>query len=130
VALALTGPWIGTHAMRLRLAALLFAAGFVVSLPAVLGPAGLQQLDRGSSDGPQVVRQYERLPELTRRSVRAGRGTAARGNDYRRYLALWQAGIVREFGPWGVLPAVLGSVLLLVALVLVARPLGPRSRLR
>jgi hypothetical protein len=128
VALALTGPWIGTHAMRLRLAALLFAAGFVVSLPAVLAPAGLQQLDRGSSDGPQVVRQYERLPELTRRSVRAGRGTAARGDDYRRYLALWQAGIVREFGPWGLLPAVLGSVLLLVALVLVARPLGRRLR--
>jgi hypothetical protein len=130
VALALTAPWIGTHAARLKLAALLFAAGFVVSLPAVLAPAGLQQLDRGSSDGPEVVRQYERLPELARRSARAGRGTAARTGDYRRYLALWQAGIVREFGPWGLLPALLGSVLLLAALVLVARPLGPRLRLR
>jgi hypothetical protein len=128
IVLALVGPWIGGRATRLRLAALLFAAGFVLSLPAVLAPAGMQQLDRGSSDGPQIARQYERLPELTRRSVRAGRSTAARADDYRRYLALWQAGVVREFGPWGVLPALLGTVLLLVALVLVARPLGRRLR--
>jgi hypothetical protein len=128
VALALVGPWVGARGGRLRLAALLFAVGFVLSLPAVLAPAGLQQLDRGASDGPQIVRQYERLPELTRRSVRAGRSTAARDDDYRRYLALWQAGIVREFGPWGLLPALLGTVLLLVALVLVARPLRPRLR--
>jgi hypothetical protein len=128
VALALTGPWIGARAARLRLAALLFAAGFVLSLPAVIAPAGVQQLDRGASDGPQIVRQYERLPELTRRSVRAGRSTAARDDDYRRYLALWQAGIVRELGPWGVLPALAGTALLLLALVLVARPIGSRLR--
>jgi hypothetical protein len=128
VALALVAPWIGTNATRLRLAALLFAAGFVLSLPAVLGPAGLQLLDRPGSDGPQIVRQYERLPELTRRSVRAARSTAARNDDYRRYLALWQAGITRQFGPPGLLPALLGTVLLVVALAFVARPLGPRLR--
>jgi hypothetical protein len=128
VVLALVAPWIGTRATRVRLAALLFAAGFVLSLPAVLAPAGLQQLDRPTSDGPQIVRQYELLPELTRRSVQASRSTAARNDDYRRYLALWQAGIVREFGPRGLLPALLGTVLLLVALVFVARPLGPGLR--
>jgi hypothetical protein len=128
VALALAGPWIGARSARLRLAALLFAVGFVLSLPAVIAPAGLQQLDRGASDGPQIVRQYERLPELARRSVRAGHSTAARGDDYRRYLALWQAGIVRELGPWGLLPALLGTALLVVALMFVARPLGPRLR--
>jgi hypothetical protein len=128
VALALVGPWIGARRGRLRLAALLFAAGFVLSLPAVLAPAGLQQLDRGASDGPRIALQYERLPELTRRSVRAGRSTAARNDDYRRYLALWQAGIVRELGPWGLLPALLGTGVLLVALVVVARPLAGRLR--
>jgi hypothetical protein len=130
VTLALVAPWIGTNRTRLRLAALLFAAGFVLSLPAVLAPVGTQLLERPGSDGPLIVRQYERLPELARRSVRAGRGTAARTDDYRRYLAPWQAGVVRELGPWGLLPALLGSVLLLVALVLVMRPLEPALRPR
>jgi hypothetical protein len=125
VALALVGPWIGTHARRLRIAALLFAAGFVLSFSAVLAPAGAQLLDRPISDGPQLVRQYAKLPELTRRSVRAGRSTAARDDDYRRYLALWQAGIVRQFGPLGLLPALLGTLGLVAALVWVARRLRP-----
>jgi hypothetical protein len=128
VALVLVAPWIGSNAARLRLAALLFAAGFVLSLPAVLAPAGLPLLERPGSDGPQIVRQYERLPELTRRSVRAGRSTAARNGDYRRYLALWQAGVVRRFGASGLLPALLGTALLVAALAFAARPLGPRLR--
>jgi hypothetical protein len=123
MALALVGPWIGTRATRLRAAALLFAAGFVLSFSAVLAPAGAQLLDRPDSDGPQLVRQVAKLPELTRRSVRAGRSTAARDDDYRRYLALWQAGIVRQFGPWGLVPALLGTLGLLAALVWVARSL-------
>ena len=128
LALALVAPWIGTSAVRLRAAALLFAAGFALSFAAVLAPAGTQQLERPHSDGPQLVRQVTVLPQLTRRSVRAARDTASRGDDYRRYLALWPAGIVRQFGPWGLLPALLGTLLLLAATVLVGRPLGPRLR--
>lgn len=128
LALALVGPWIGTHATRLRVAALLFAAGFVLSFSAVLAPAGLQQLDRPTSDGPQLVRQYAEVPQLTRRSLRAARSTAARDDDYRRYLAPWQAGIMRQFGPWGLLPALLGTLALLAALVWVVRSLRPRLR--
>jgi hypothetical protein len=94
----------------------------------VLAPAGLQLLERPGSDGPQIVRQYERLPELARRSVRAGRSTAARNDDYRRYLALWQAGVMRRFGPTGLLPALLGTALLTVALAFAACPLGRRLR--
>jgi hypothetical protein len=128
VALALVGPWIGTNTTRLRAAALLFAAGFVLSFSAVLAPPGTQLLDRPVGKGPGIVRQYSVLPQLTRRSVRAARSTAARGDDYRRYLGLWQAGIVRQLGPWGLLPALLGTLALLAALAAVARPL--RSRLR
>ena len=128
VALALVAPWIGERATRLRAAAVLFAVGFVLSFSAVLAPAGVQQLERPSSDGPQLVRQYTALPQLTRRSVHAARDTASRDDDYRRYLAIWQAGVVRQFGPWGVVPAILGSLLLLAALVVVARPLAPRLR--
>ncbi len=126
--LALVGPWIGASAARLRAAAVLFGVGFVLSFSAVLAPAGMQQLERGTSDGPQLARQYTALPGLTKRSVQAGRSSAKRDDDYRRYLAVWQAGIVRQFGPWGLLPAVAGTLLLLAALLVVARPL--RSQLR
>lgn len=126
VALALVGPWIGTSPARLRLAVLLFAAGFVLSFSAVLAPAGAQLLDRPVGKGPQIVRQVELLPELTRRSVQARHSTAARNGDYRRYLGLWQAGAVRRAGPWGLVPALLGTLALLAALVWVARPLRPQ----
>jgi hypothetical protein len=128
VVLAMLAPWIGTSAVRMRAATALFAVGFLVSLPAVLAPAGAQLLGQPAGKGPEIVRQYEDLPELTRHSVDAAGGTAARDDDYRRYLGLWQAGITRRFGPWGLLPALLGTLVLLAALVWVARPLGARLR--
>jgi hypothetical protein len=128
VALALLGPWIGANPARLRVAALLFAVGFVLSFAAVLAPAGAQLLDRPVGKGPEIVRQVRILPQLTRRSVQAGRHGAARDDDYRRYLALWQAGATRRFGPWGLLPALIGTLVLLAALVWVARPLRVQLR--
>jgi hypothetical protein len=128
LALALVAPWIGTRTARLRTAAALFALGFALSFSAVLAPAGMQQLERPHDDGPQLVRQYTELPQVARRSLRAARSEAARGGDYRRYLAVWQAGITRQFGPWGWLPAALGSLLLLAALVAVALPLRASIR--
>ncbi|HVL31817.1 MAG TPA: hypothetical protein VM299_06235 [Solirubrobacteraceae bacterium] len=128
VALALVGPWLGAHRARLRVAAALFAAGFVLSLPAVLAPVGHQLLERPVGVGPRIDRQYAAVPELARASARAARSTAARDDDYRRYLAPWQAGITRRLGPAGLAPAVLGTLLLAAALALVARPLAPRLR--
>jgi hypothetical protein len=123
VALALVAPWIGSSATRLRVAGGLFALGFALSFAAVLAPAGMQQLERPHDDGPQLVRQYTALPQLTRRSLHAARDRTARADDYRRYLAVWQAGIVRQFGVWGLVPAIAGTLVLLAALVAVARPL-------
>ena len=118
------GPWIGASARRMQLAAALFAVGFVVSFGAVLAPAGAQLLDRDpAADGPQVVRQYRELPRLTENSIEAADDPAARDGDYRRYLAVWQANLVREVGTKGAIPALLGTLVLLAALVLVARPL-------
>jgi hypothetical protein len=128
LALALVAPWIDTRTARLRAAAALFALGFALSFSAVLAPAGMQQLERPHDDGPQLVRQYTELPQVARRSLRAARGETARDDDYRRYLAVWQAGITRQFGPWGWLPAALGSLLLLVALIAVALPLRASVR--
>ncbi len=129
VLLVALGPWIGGHATRMRLAAGLFALGFVLSLPAVLAPPGAQLLDRdASADGPQIVRQVRELPQLTRNSVSAVGDPDARDDDYRRHLALWQAGIVRELGGIGIPLGILGSIGLLGALWQVARPLPARLR--
>ena len=118
------GPWIGASRARLRLAAALFAVGFVVSLPAVIAPAGAQLLGRAQgTDGPQIVRQYRELPRLTRNSIGAADDPAARDDDYRRHLALWQANAVRELGERAVLPALLVSLALVFALVRVTMSL-------
>jgi hypothetical protein len=118
------GPWIGTSATRCRVVTALFAVGFVLSFSAVLAPVGAQLLDRRSdADGPQIVRQYRELPRLTEHSIDAATDRSAREDDYRRYLALWQPNLVREFGLAGVLPAVLGTLALLAALLWVAAPL-------
>jgi hypothetical protein len=123
------GPWIGTSATRCRLAAALFALGFVLSFSAVLAPAGAQLLDRPpGTDGPQIVRQYRELPGLTKRSIDAATDRTARGDDYRHYLAPWQPNLVRELGTAGVLPAVLGTLALLAALLWIATPLRRQMR--
>jgi len=123
------GPWIGTSTTRCRVAAVLFALGFVLSFSAVLAPAGTQLVDRRpGTDGPQIVRQYRELPGLTERSIDAATDRSARGDDYRRYLAPWQPNLVREFGAAGVLPAVLGTLALLAALLWIVAPLRRQMR--
>lgn len=129
VVLAAIGPWIGDRASRMRIAGALFVLGFVLSLPAVIAPAGVQLLDRDpAADGPKIVRQARELPQLTRASVRAADDPHARDDDYRRYLALWQAGIVRQLGRVGIPLGIVGTIALLVALWVVARPLPARLR--
>jgi hypothetical protein len=76
------------------------------------------------ADGPQIVRQYRQLPQLARRSIEMANNPAARHDDQRRYLATWQAGIVRQVGVIGIVPAVLGTLAGLLVLWWVARPLA------
>ncbi len=129
VLLVALGPWIGEHAKRMRLAGALFALGFVISLPAVIAPAGAQLLDRDpDADGPQIVRQVRELPHLARNSLDAADDPQARDGDYRRYLAPWQAGVVRQLGGIGFPIGLLGSIALLGALLWVARPLAAQLR--
>jgi hypothetical protein len=126
--LATLGPWIGEHPVRMRTAGALFALGFALSLPAVLGPAGAQLLDRRADvDGPQIVRQVGMLPRLARDSFASASVRDPGAGDYRRHLALWQVGIVRQAGALGVVVALLGSFALFVALLVVARPLVGRT---
>ncbi len=123
------GPWIGAGRARLRLAGALFALGFVISFSAVLAPPGRQLLDEArGTDGPQIVRQYGVVPELTENSIDAAGDLAARDGDYRRFLALWQANLVRQTGGWAVWPTALVTLLLLVALASVSADLRRRVR--
>ncbi len=129
VLLVALAPWIGDHVARMRVAAALFALGFLLSLPAVVAPAGAQLLDRDpSADGPQIVRQVRELPQLTRNSVHAAGDPSARDDDYRRHLALWQAGAVRQLGSIGIPLGILGTIGLLGALWRVAWPLASELR--
>jgi hypothetical protein len=123
------GPWLGANPRRLRLAGALFAIGFVVSLPAVIAPAGAQLLDRDHPrDGPGIARQYDLIGPLAHRSADAAGDRAARHDDYRRYLALWQANAVRQLGGRAVWPALLGTLALLAALAWLTRDLTRRTR--
>lgn len=127
--LVAVGPWIGTDTRRWKLAAALFALGFMLSFSAVLAPAGAQLLGQApGTDGPQIVRQYRELPGLTKRSIDAASDRSSRGGDYRRYLAPWQPNLIRAVGAAGALPALLGTLALLAALLWIAAPLTRHIR--
>ena len=122
--LAILGPWIGEHVLRLRLAAALFALGFVLSLSAVLAPPGAQLLGRHpGTDGPQIVRQVRVLAQLTRNSRQAIGEPRARDADYRLYLGLWQANVLRKLGAIGWPLVVVGTGVLSALLVVAVRGL-------
>ncbi|HZB48625.1 MAG TPA: hypothetical protein VE547_05980, partial [Mycobacteriales bacterium] len=81
VAAVLVGPWL-TTTRRIRVAVLLFAAGFLVSAPALLVSTQTQQLetapvppdahflDTQPLASPTVVRQWELVAPVTRHSVK------------------------------------------------------------
>ena len=123
------GPWIGTNRRRMQLAGALFALGFAVSFSAVLAPPGMQLIDRTPGTiGPQIVRQYRELPRLTENSIDAAGDRAARDGDYRRYLSLWQANLVRQVGGGAALPALIVTLLALAALLRLGMTIVARLR--
>ena len=125
------GPWIGASAARMRLVAALFALGFVISFAAVLAPPGIQLIDNDpKTKGPQIVRQYRELPQLTKNSIHAPDFPSARDGDYRRYLSLWQANLVRKAGAGALVPAVILTLLMLAALLRVGAGLVAHLRPR
>jgi hypothetical protein len=129
VLLVALAPWIGESVPRMRLAGALFALGFVISFSAVLAPPGMQLIDRTPGTvGPQIVRQYRELPRLADNSLDAIRDRSSREDDYRRYLSLWQANLVRQVGGGALAPALLVTLLMLAALLRVVLPLVAQLR--
>jgi len=124
-------PWIGTSRRRMTLAGALFAIGFVLSFSAVLAPPGMQLVDRAPGTvGPQIVRQYRELPRLTQNSIDAAGDRRARDGDYRRYLSVWQANLVRQVGGGAALPALLVTLLGLALLLRLTATLVAQLRRR
>ena len=135
----LVAPWI-TTARRMRAAVLLFAAGFLVSLPALLVstqtqqletppvPPGAHFLDTQPLASPTVVRQWELVVPVARYSVEHRYDGAEDGRNYLRYLSLWQFGATRDLGRAGLAAGLAGTAVLLAVVATAGRRL--RTALR
>jgi len=125
LAVVLVGPWM-TTTRRVRAVVLLFAAGFLVSAPALVVSTQSQQLeaapvpesahylDTQPLASPTVVRQWELVAPITRYSVEHRYDGADDGRNYLRYLSLWQFGAMRDLGRAGLAAGLLGTAALLM----------------
>jgi hypothetical protein len=125
--IATIGPWLTTR-NRARVTALLFAFGFAVSFPALIVSTQTQQLevprvppeahflDTQPLSSPSVPRQWELILPTASYSIEHAYEGRDDGQNYLRYLSLWQFGAMRVFGHSGLLVAVAGTVMLLVAI--------------
>jgi hypothetical protein len=126
-AIAAIGPWISMRS-RQRVAALLLAAGFLVSSPALIVSTQSQQLevppvppethflDTQPLSSPSVGRQFQLIPSRVRYSVEHLYENHPGGTEHLRSVSLWQLGMARVMGRAGLAlgAAVTVAVLLLV----------------
>jgi hypothetical protein len=106
-ALPAIAPWIdrGGGARRVAVAALL-ALGFLVSVPAVLVSSRAQLLAQPPARGPDVIRQYDLVPETVGFTIRHVHQEGVRSE---RYVDLWQVRAIRLAGGAGAGVAVVVS---------------------
>ena len=134
LAVVLVAPWM-TTVRRVRAVALLFAAGFLVSFPALFVSTQTQQLetapvpesahylDTQPLASPTVVRQWELVAPVARHSIEHRYDGADDGRNYLRYLSLWQFGAMRDLGRTGLAAGVVGTAALLVVVAVSGRRL-------
>jgi hypothetical protein len=115
-AFAAIGPWLVTTT-RVRTAAVLAAAGLVVSFPALIVPTQAQQLetppvppdthflDTQPLASPSAMRQWELVVPTARYSLEHVYEGGDDGRNYLRYLSVWQLGASRFFGKPGLVAA-------------------------
>jgi hypothetical protein len=115
-AFAAIGPWLVTT-RRVRTAAVLAAAGLVVSFPALIVPTQAQQLetppvppdthflDTQPLASPSAMRQWELVVPTARYSLEHVYEGGDDGRNYLRYLSVWQLGASRFFGKPGLVAA-------------------------
>jgi SAM-dependent methyltransferase len=134
LAVAVIGPWL-TSVRRTRAAALLFAAGFVISLPALVVSTQTQQLetppvppethflDTQPLASPSIIRQLELVAPVAEYSVEHRYAGDDDGLNYLRYLSLWQFGAMRELGRAGLAIGLVGTATLVMAVAVAGRRL-------
>jgi hypothetical protein len=132
-AIAAIGPWL-VGATRRRTAAVLFAIGFAISLPALIVPTQAQQLNRPRVPAavlraghflptqplasPSPWRQLQLVAPTVRYSLEHRYKGLEDGRNYLRYLSLWQLGLTRRLQRTGlVVSMTITPLLLFVALV-------------
>jgi 2-polyprenyl-3-methyl-5-hydroxy-6-metoxy-1,4-benzoquinol methylase len=129
-----------TTVRRTRVVALLFAAGFVVSLPALVVSTQTQQLetppvppdthflDTQPLASPSIIRQLELVAPVAEYSVEHRYAGDDDGLNYLRYLSLWQFGAMRELGRAGLAIGLVGTATLVIAVALAGRRLLTAAR--
>jgi SAM-dependent methyltransferase len=134
LAVVLVAPWLTTR-RRVGAAVLLFAAGFLVSFPALVVSTQTQQLETTPVPewthylqtqplaSPRVDRQWELVTPVARYSIEHRYDGADDGNNYLRYLSLWQFGAMRDLGRAGLAAGLVGSAALLAVVVVAGRRL-------
>jgi SAM-dependent methyltransferase len=127
-AVAAVGPWASSPA-RARAGAALFAAGFLVSSPAMLVSTQAQQLEVPSPGewthyldtqplaSPSIPRQFTLIVPTARYSVEHLYEERPGGQNNLRSLALWQFAAARVLGRAGLAMAVAGTAALLAVAV-------------
>jgi hypothetical protein len=130
------GPWLVGRGRR-YVAALLFALGLFVSLPALLVPTQAQQLElprvpwqvlreghflpTQPLTSPSPLRQLQLVGPTTRYSLEHWNEGLDDGRNYLRYLSLWQLGLSRVFQLRGLLVSLTITLLLVLLLLISAR---------
>jgi SAM-dependent methyltransferase len=140
LAVVLVAPWLTTR-RRVGSAVLLFAAGFLVSCPALVVSTQTQQLETTPVPesahylatqplaSPRVDRQWELVAPVARYSVEHRYDGGDDGHNYLRYLSLWQFGAMRDLGRTGLAAGLGGTAVLLAVMAVAGRRLlvGLRS---
>jgi hypothetical protein len=124
-AFAAIAPWLATT-VRIRIAAALAVAGFLVSFPALIVPTQAQQLetppvppethflDTQPLASPSVARQWELIVPTARYSLAHPYDGLDDGRNYLRYFSVWQLGASRFYGRGGLVAAIAVTALLAV----------------
>jgi hypothetical protein len=126
-AAASVGAWADSRRWRVVALTGLIAFGVLVNVPGAIVSVGAQLSDDPApSEGPQVVRQYELMPQAVAYTAEhLYDRTAADGG---RYLSFWQVLAAREWDRPGFAGAMLATAALLGAAALLARLLAREVR--
>ena len=121
-AVAAVGPWLSRG--KYTVTTILFLVGFLVSFPALIVSTQRQQLevprvppethfhDTQPLSSPSVIRQFELISPTAAYSVEHLYHPADDGQNYLRYLSVWQFGATRVLGRAGLMLAVAGTAIL------------------